>query len=99
MKAYKKLKNLEKTMAPKKPRVNNQTLTPVMRVHIKQRDEYRCQNCGSTKYLEVDHIQPQALGGSHHPQNLQTLCRPCNQRRAIKTFGLKAVAKNRFSYS
>ncbi|MCB0407585.1 MAG: HNH endonuclease, partial [Bdellovibrionales bacterium] len=88
---------LEKTLfqasscAPKKPRINNRTLTPVMRTFIKTRDNHSCNNCGSHFQLEVDHIQPQALGGQHHPDNLQTLCRPCNQRRAVKTFGLVKI--------
>ena len=81
------------TCAPKKPRSNNRTLTPAMRYYIKNRDNHSCKNCGSHFNLEVDHIQPQALGGHHHPENLQTLCRPCNQRRAIKTFGVERIEK------
>ena len=81
---------------PRAPRkqgvaVANRSLTPAMKIAVKNRDGHRCKNCGSTKNLEIDHIQPKALGGSHHPDNLQTLCRPCNQRRAIKTFGLDQV--------
>ncbi|MCC7405203.1 MAG: HNH endonuclease, partial [Bdellovibrionales bacterium] len=35
----------------------------------------------------IDHVRPQALGGSSAPQNLRVLCRSCNQRAAIKVFG------------
>ena len=31
--------------------------------------------------LEVDHIQAVRDGGSHHPDNLRTLCRPCHLKR------------------
>lgn len=75
-------------IAHRKPRINRRSVTPAMKIHIKKRDGHKCRNCGSTRHLEIDHIRPQALGGSHHPENLQTLCRPCNQRRSIKTFGI-----------
>lgn len=46
-----------------------------------QRDGSRCQYCGSTEQLTVDHIIPLARGESHHLSNLQTLCRSCNSRK------------------
>jgi len=42
--------------------------------------------CGSKVALELDHIQPLALGGSDGFQNLRLLCRAHNSRRAVKTF-------------
>ncbi len=47
----------------------------------------RCQNCQSTYALEIDHHQPQALGGSSEVSNLRVLCRSCNHRSAIRAFG------------
>jgi len=44
------------------------------------------QRCHSKFALELDHIQPLALGGSDELQNLQLLCRAHNSRRAVKTF-------------
>jgi len=32
----------------------------------------------------VDHVMPLALGGSNGPENLQYLCRPCNQSKGAK---------------
>lgn len=43
--------------------------------------------CGSKFALELDHIQPVALGGRDEFHNLQLLCRNHNSRRAIRTFG------------
>lgn len=33
--------------------------------------------------LEMDHIVSQRCGGSHHPDNLQTLCNSCNARKSV----------------
>ncbi len=61
-------------------------------VHLKRqiwsRDQGKCTKCESTYALEIDHIQPIAVGGDNSPENLRLLCRSCNQRSAIKTFGL-----------
>ena len=35
--------------------------------------------------LEIDHIQPQALGGKSVEENLWLACRECNSHKAVKT--------------
>ncbi len=35
--------------------------------------------------LEPDHVVPVARGGSHHPSNIQPLCRSCNAWKGAKT--------------
>jgi 5-methylcytosine-specific restriction endonuclease McrA len=57
------------------------------------RDGNKCQNCGSQHALEVDHIQPKALGGENTLENLRLLCRNCNQRKAIEAYGLIKMEK------
>lgn len=44
--------------------------------------EGRCTGCGSAfefRHLEVDHVIPQARGGTDHIDNLQLLCSHCNR--------------------
>lgn len=59
------------------------------------RDGGRCtfvgpdgQRCPATRYLEIDHITPYALGGkSDDPTNLRLTCRAHNQLLARRVFG------------
>ena len=41
-----------------------------------------CWGCGFTapdeRYLELDHVDPKADGGSNHLDNRALLCKPCN---------------------
>jgi 5-methylcytosine-specific restriction endonuclease McrA len=52
-----------------------------------RRAESRCENCGSSFALEIDHKLPRAKGGSSEIENLRLTCRSCNQRAAIEAFG------------
>ncbi len=55
------------------------------------RDKGRCQICRSKQNINFDHIHPYALGGESTESNLRLLCHNCNQRQAIKSFGLKII--------
>ncbi len=63
------------------------------RRQVWKRASSQCQNCGSTHALQIDHIQPKALGGSDEAHNLRLLCRPCNQRAAINSLGLTKMQR------
>ncbi len=52
-----------------------------LRAHVIARDG-ACRMCGSTSDLVADHVLSRRNGGSHHPDNLQALCSPCNSRKA-----------------
>lgn len=52
-----------------------------LRYEILRRDNHACRYCGATApgvKLNVDHVIPQALGGSDKPTNLVTSCAECN---------------------
>ncbi|MBH0121542.1 HNH endonuclease [Rhodococcus sp. CX] len=55
------------------------------RYEILRRDNHACRYCGATApdvKLVVDHVIPQALGGSDEPSNLITACDPCNSGKS-----------------
>jgi HNH endonuclease len=47
-----------------------------------QRDGGKCTQCGSTIYLEFDHIIPHTKGGANTVANVQLLCRSCNLKKS-----------------
>jgi len=52
------------------------------RLLVLKRDSWQCRSCGHAGgTLEVDHILPVSQGGLNDPDNLQTLCFPCNQEK------------------
>lgn len=49
---------------------------------VYERDQNKCQKCGSVVDLTIDHIIPRLQGGSNELDNLQLLCRQCNAIKA-----------------
>lgn len=52
-----------------------------LRFEILRRDNHACRYCGRSApevVLHVDHVKPQALGGTDDPSNLATSCGDCN---------------------
>lgn len=52
-----------------------------LRFEILRRDNHACRYCGRCAPdvpLTVDHVIPEALGGSDDPSNLVTACKDCN---------------------
>ena len=60
------------------PRADNRRLS---RRAILARDGFRCQYCGSTRHLTIDHIVPRSRGGPTSWDNVVTSCAPCNVRK------------------
>lgn len=63
--------------------LDTRRISPSMRQEVLKRDGYRCVECGSTSYLEFDHIIPLARGGATSVKNLQVLCRSCNRKKGL----------------
>lgn len=55
-----------------------------VRWDIWERDNFTCKKCGARRHLTLDHVIPESLGGSSEPENLQTLCKPCNRAKGVQ---------------
>lgn len=55
------------------------------RKNIMKRDENRCQYCGSSSDLTIDHVIPKSRNGKDTWDNLVTACNKCNHRKGNKT--------------
>ena len=63
---------------------------------VYQRDSYTCMLCGvigvgtthkdKIKGFEIDHITPNAAGGTSELANLRVLCSKCNRTKWFKDF-------------
>jgi hypothetical protein len=67
-----------------------------------ERDGLRCayiakcgRRCDARAFLELDHIDPRALGGASDAGNLRVLCRAHNQLWAEQAFGREWVERRR----
>lgn len=49
---------------------------------VYRRDGHKCQYCGSTRSLTIDHVMPKSRGGEDTWENLVTCCSPCNVRKS-----------------
>ena len=56
-------------------------------------DEKTGRRCTATRFLEIDHVQAKALGGSADPENLRKLCHSHNRLHAEQTFGRDYVER------
>ena len=73
---------------------NTATIPPAMRRLVLTRDRHRCTTagCEHTRFLEVHHVKPRALGGNNHPENLITLCSACHRLWHEKPEAMAAMA-------
>ena len=84
----------------KAPKQRKQPAKPTKRIprathdEVMIRDSHRCnyvggngRRCTATHDLQIDHIRPRALGGTHEPQNLRVLCGAHNRHEARRILG------------
>jgi 5-methylcytosine-specific restriction endonuclease McrA len=58
---------------------------PDLRYALTVRDGYRCQCCGKTHDLRMDHVHPVSKGGKTVLDNLQFLCTDCDKAKGNQT--------------
>ncbi len=72
-----------------------------IKARVKQRDNYTCLCCGSVLRrglrLEVDHILPFSMRGRTEMDNLQTLCKKCNNKKGKNEINFRDVYKTPLS--
>ena len=51
------------------------------RTNVFKRDSYRCQYCGTSKDLTLDHVLPRSRKGRSSWTNLVTACKACNAHK------------------
>jgi 5-methylcytosine-specific restriction endonuclease McrA len=94
-----KQRECAKHMLDAKGGVTRRTREPIpteVKRQVYQRDSYTCVLCGlvgegenhsqKVKGFEIDHITPNAAGGTSEPENLRVLCRKCNRTKWFKDF-------------
>jgi 5-methylcytosine-specific restriction endonuclease McrA len=59
-------------------------ITPVVRRKVWIRNKGQCAACGSRENLQYDYILPTSEGGTNTLDNLQLLCKSCNQKKSDK---------------
>lgn len=62
------------------------------RIELFKKAKHKCQACGSTEKLEVDHILPISKGGDSRIENLQILCRSCNRKKRSRNIAAQQLA-------
>jgi hypothetical protein len=66
------------------------------RAMIYARDQHKCQYCGSTRKLTIDHVMPRSRGGGDTWENMVVACSSCNTKksdRLLEHTGMKLTRK------
>jgi hypothetical protein len=74
------------------------TIPPARREAVLARDDYRCvvPGCRSRHWLEVHHLKAKAWGGTHHEDNLATVCNGHHQQIHEGTLALERLSDGRW---
>lgn len=62
-------------------------IPPALRWEVWERDDFTCHYCGERKWLAIDHIQAESVGGVASLDNLVTCCTQCNSRKNARDYG------------
>lgn len=69
---------------------------------IYKRDDNKCQYCGSTRSLTIDHVIPKSKGGGDTWDNLVVACCSCNAKKGDKLLeqsGMKLLRQPKQPYN
>jgi 5-methylcytosine-specific restriction endonuclease McrA len=99
-------KRLARTKRPRPEQVPRRSksgrIANAVRRQVFERDGLRCtyvspdgRCCEARAFLELDHADPRALGGSDEAENLRVRCRAHNQLWAEQVFGLEHIESAR----
>lgn len=72
------------------------------RAMIYKRDDNKCQYCGSTRSLTIDHIVPKSKGGQDTWENLVVACHSCNTKKGdmyLEQTGMKLLKTPKQPYN
>jgi len=57
---------------------------PFSKKNVMIRDKYKCQYCGKTGGLTIDHVIPVSRGGKSNFDNCVAACKKCNSKKGNK---------------
>jgi 5-methylcytosine-specific restriction endonuclease McrA len=92
---------LGKTERPRRPRARQPgAISRAVRREVFERDGEQCsfvsvdgRRCEARAFIELDHVQARARGGSGASHNIRVLCRQHNKLRAEQTFGRENIER------
>lgn len=97
---WRKVQPAEATRRKKKKRKRSgrrggARIGPERRLKLYARDDWKCVSCGEDdeRLLTLDHKVPRSKGGDNSDENLQTMCKGCNHRKADKMPDSSAMAR------
>ena len=97
-----KLGSTARRPRPAPPETARRSVPTNVRRLVWIRDKGRCafigeqgMRCSATRFLELDHIKPVAMGGTSRVDNLRLLCREHNQYEAERRFGREFMDEKR----
>jgi 5-methylcytosine-specific restriction endonuclease McrA len=69
---------MKKTARKTRPLRLDSASYEILHRQVLERDEWRCQFCGSMLHLQVHHLKFRSRSGNDEEQNLITLCAQCH---------------------
>lgn len=75
---------LDEIRLEEKPKYRKKPISTKIIKQVFKKYGFKCMKCGSEEKLQIDHIKSEYCGGKTEIDNLQVLCKFCNQSKGIK---------------